>query len=95
MFTKISEFKVELYQIDKGKGCEEGSKVSIASSPIETLGFENKNLNLLKRHAINTVSELINYTIEDLQKLQGIGPKAIEDFREKVSKAGYSFRESK
>lgn len=60
--------------------------------PIEQLGLSVRPLNCLKRHGINMVSELIEYTEDGLNKIKNLGKKSAEEIIEKLKLAGYSLK---
>ncbi|AFO52097.1 DNA-directed RNA polymerase subunit alpha [Candidatus Mycoplasma haematolamae str. Purdue] len=98
IFEKIAEQKVNLYKLDtKPLDTESKSlssaKVSISSSPIEILELGQRTYNILKNGGINTVSELISHSFDELANLRNLGKKALIEIQEKLQEHGYTFRD--
>ncbi|AFN65156.1 DNA-directed RNA polymerase subunit alpha [Mycoplasma wenyonii str. Massachusetts] len=104
MFEKIAQEPVKLFKIDEldGKPVQQvasssaqGKSVSISSSPIESLEFSQRTYNILKNGGINTISELISLSVDQLSELRNIGKKALIEVQTKVKEAGFKFKEDK
>ncbi|AGX89075.1 DNA-directed RNA polymerase subunit alpha [Mycoplasma parvum] len=97
IFNKISQNDVPLFKVDSSdrelrKEKEESS--SISSSPIEDLELSQRTYNILKNSGINTVSELVAYSFDELSEFRNLGKKALLEIQDKLKEAGYKFRES-
>ncbi|WP_052299005.1 DNA-directed RNA polymerase subunit alpha [Mycoplasma suis] len=99
MFTKIAEHDVELFKLDsyaKKVDRKEKEEVhsSISSSPIEDLELTQRTFNILKNSGINTISELVAYSFDELAEFRNLGKKALLEVQAKLEERGYKFRES-
>ena len=61
--------------------------------PIEELDLTVRSYNCLKRRRVNTVGELVEYTLEDLMRFRNMGRKSIREVVEKVHNLGLSFKD--
>ena len=61
--------------------------------PIEELDLCVREYNCLKRASINTDSELISLSIEDLMRIRNLGRKSLRGIVEKVHNLGLSFKD--
>lgn len=55
-----------------------------AKLPIEDLELSVRAFNCLKRAGINTVADLLEKSVEDLQKVRNLGKKSIDEIEEKL-----------
>ncbi len=62
--------------------------------PIEELDLTVRSYNCLKREGINTVSELIGLTEDQLMNIRNFGSKSVDEVRDKLVSMGLSFKES-
>ncbi|MFM7014073.1 MAG: DNA-directed RNA polymerase subunit alpha C-terminal domain-containing protein, partial [Actinomycetota bacterium] len=62
--------------------------------PIEELDLTVRSYNCLKREGINTVSELIALTEEQLMNIRNFGSKSVDEVRDKLVSMGLSFKQS-
>ena len=62
--------------------------------PIEELDLTVRSYNCLKREGINTVSELIGLTEEQLINIRNFGSKSVDEVRDKLVSMGLSLKES-
>jgi DNA-directed RNA polymerase subunit alpha len=62
--------------------------------PIEELDLSVRSYNCLKRAGINTVSELVQKTDEDMMKVRNLGKKSLEEVKQKLAALGLSLREA-
>jgi DNA-directed RNA polymerase subunit alpha len=61
--------------------------------PVEKLDLSVRALNCLKREGINTLGELLNYSLEELMDIRNFGEKSVDEVREKVESMGLSLRQ--
>lgn len=97
MFNKIANYDTQIFKLDsstKEIGKKEEAS-SISSSPIEDLDLSQRTFNILKNSGINTISELVAYSFEELSEFRNLGKKAILEIQSKLEEAGYHFREGK
>lgn len=60
---------------------------------IDELDLTVRSYNCLKRRGVNTVGELVEYTLEDLMGFRNMGRKSIREVVEKVHNLGLSFKD--
>lgn len=60
---------------------------------IDELDLTVRSYNCLKRRRVNTVGELVEYTLEDLMRFRNMGRKSIREVVEKVHNLGLSFKD--
>lgn len=60
---------------------------------IDELNLTVRSYNCLKRRQVNTVGELVEYTLEDLMRFRNMGRKSIREVVEKVHNLGLSFKD--
>ena len=60
---------------------------------IDELDLTVRSYNCLKRRRVNTVGELVEYTLEDLMGFRNMGRKSIREVVEKVHNLGLSFKD--
>jgi DNA-directed RNA polymerase alpha subunit len=66
-----------------------------AKSPIEALGLSRRTMNCLKsREGMTTVGDVVAMTREKLLRLEGFGPKCLEDVQHQLEKHGRCLCES-
>jgi DNA-directed RNA polymerase alpha subunit len=65
------------------------NKISLKPTPIETLGFNDKALNALNKNSIYYVEQLLEYSKEELKKLQSLGPVALKNIIKVISENNY------
>ncbi len=58
-----------------------GSLTQSLNTPIDHLGLSPRTLNRLLSLGIKTISELVRWTPEELQRERGIGPRAVEEIQ--------------
>ena len=61
--------------------------------PVEKLDLSVRALNCLKREGINTLGELLNYSLEELMDIRNFGEKSVDEVREKVESMGLHLRQ--
>ncbi len=64
-----------------------------AERPVEQLDLSVRALNCLKREGINTLGELLEYSMEDLMDIRNFGEKSVEEVRDKLTDMGLSLKQ--
>jgi DNA-directed RNA polymerase subunit alpha len=64
-----------------------------ADEPVEKLELTVRSLNCLKREGINTVGDLLNYSVEELMDIRNFGEKSVDEVREKIEAMGLAFKQ--
>ena len=62
--------------------------------PIEDLDLTVRSYNCLKREGINTVSELIALSEDQLMNIRNIGSKSVDEVRDKLTSMGLKFKDA-
>jgi DNA-directed RNA polymerase subunit alpha len=62
--------------------------------PIEELDLTVRSYNCLKREGINTVSELIALSEDQLMNIRNFGSKSVDEVRDKLHSMGLKFKDS-
>jgi DNA-directed RNA polymerase subunit alpha len=62
--------------------------------PIEDLDLTVRSYNCLKREGINTVSELIALSEDQLMNIRNFGSKSVDEVRDKLTSMGLKFKDS-
>ena len=88
LFTDLSETvgKGESTVVDK----QESQVNKVLELTIEELDLSVRSFNCLKRANINTVSDLIARTEEDMMKVRNMGRKSLEEVQNKLAMMGLS-----
>jgi DNA-directed RNA polymerase subunit alpha len=60
---------------------------------IEDLDLSVRSYNCLKRAGINTVSELVQKSEEDMMKVRNLGRKSLEEVKKKIIEMGLALAE--
>jgi DNA-directed RNA polymerase subunit alpha len=71
-----------------------GPEAELMETPIEKLELSVRSLNCLKRAGIQTIGELLQYSVEDVMKLKNFGQKSLDEIVEKLAGRGLSLRPS-
>ena len=100
LFKKIYELRTKLDAIDKvlksvGVDIMNTKDNDILSSSIEELELSVRSYNCLKRAGINTIAELINTSITELNNVRNLGQKGVDEISEKLADIGYILKEDK
>ncbi|MHB0976252.1 MAG: DNA-directed RNA polymerase subunit alpha [Candidatus Aquicultorales bacterium] len=72
-----------------------GEKEAKLDLPIEDLELSVRSYNCLKRENINTLSELVERTENDLMQIRNFGAKSIEEVKEKLAEMGLGLKSGK
>jgi DNA-directed RNA polymerase subunit alpha len=73
---------------------DDGKKDKILDLSIEELDLSVRSFNCLKRAGINTVSDLVGKTEEDMMKVRNLGRKSLEEVLNKMTELGLSLTPS-
>lgn len=65
---------------------------AVLDMSLEDLELSARSLNCLKKENINTVRQLLSYSIEDMMKLKNFGAKSLTEVREKLSEYKISLK---
>ncbi len=79
---EASNTEIMVEKDDKGKE-------KILEMTIEELDLSVRSFNCLKRAGINTVSDLINKSEEEMMKVRNLGKKSFDEVKEKLQSLGY------
>lgn len=71
---------------------DQGIKDKSLSVPIEQIDLTVRSYNCLKRHAINTLEDLVKCTEGDLMNIRNFGSKSIDEVKSKLEELGLSFK---
>ena len=82
LFVHLGE-KNEILGVDVEK--KEETPETVLEMVIEDLELSARSLNCLRKAGINTVSELLSNSLEDLMKHKNFGMKSLNEVREKLS----------
>lgn len=66
----------------------------VLSMTIDDLDLSVRSHNCLKRAGINTVSDLVQKTEEDMMKVRNLGRKSLDEVKKKLADLGLSLKES-
>lgn len=72
---------------------EEEPKEKIFDMTIEELDLSVRSYNCLKRASINTLSDLIQKTEEDMMKVRNLGRKSLEEVQQRLESLGLRLRQ--
>lgn len=86
-FNTESMERTEIAEID-------AVKRSTMVSPIEELGLTMRSFNCLKQNGINTITELINITVEEAEAIKNLGKKSLNEIIAKLAEKGLKFKDS-
>lgn len=71
----------------------EVEEVELPDMSIEEIGLSSRALNSLRNAGIKTTSQLTQMTIKDVESLEGLGKKSIEDIEKSLAKQGLGLKE--
>ena len=60
--------------------------------PIELLDLSTRPYNCLKREEVNTIGDLLDYSLEDLESIRSFGVGCVNEVCEKINKFGLQLR---
>jgi DNA-directed RNA polymerase subunit alpha len=94
LFGLAKELNAEAEGIEIGPAPVELAASNELSTPIEDLDLTVRSYNCLKREGINTVSELIALSEDQLMNIRNFGSKSVDEVREKLSGLGLRFKDA-
>lgn len=86
LFVDLSEETGEETHFNDNPNEDQGK---ILEMTIEELDLSVRSFNCLKRAGINTVSDLINKSEEEMMKVRNLGRKSFEEVRDKLTSLGF------
>ncbi len=100
---KAAEILVDHFMVVSGKEVdrmiveEEGAKKEDPATKIlvEEVNLSPRTTNALLNNDIQTISDILRLSDEELKSLKGFGNKAYIEVREKIDELGFQFKESK
>lgn len=94
LFGLAKELNNEAEGIEIGPAPVEVAASNELSTPIEDLDLTVRSYNCLKREGINTVSELIALSEDQLMNIRNFGSKSVDEVREKLASLGLRFKDA-
>lgn len=94
LFGLAKELNSEAEGIEIGPAPVEVAASNELSTPIEDLDLTVRSYNCLKREGINTVSELIALSEDQLMNIRNFGSKSVDEVREKLAGLGLRFKDA-
>lgn len=94
LFGLAKELNNEAEGIEIGPAPVEVAASNELSTPIEDLDLTVRSYNCLKREGINTVSELIALSEDQLMNIRNFGSKSVDEVREKLVSLGLRFKDA-
>jgi len=94
LFGLAKELNEEAEGIEIGPAPVEVAASSELSTPIEDLDLTVRSYNCLKREGINTVSELIALSEDQLMNIRNFGSKSVDEVRDKLTELGLKFKDA-
>ena len=94
LFGLAKELNAEAEGIEIGPAPVEVAASNELSTPIEELDLTVRSYNCLKREGINTVSELIALSEDQLMNIRNFGSKSVDEVREKLASLGLRFKDA-
>lgn len=93
-FMNLDKQEAEAAQAESIFGEEEDGEAAAAMEDmvVEDLGFSVRSYNCLKRAEINTLSQLLTYSQDELKNLRNFGEKSVEEVIDKLNEMGYSLK---
>ena len=94
LFGLARELNVAAEGIEIGPAPVEVGLAPELAMPIEDLDLTVRSYNCLKREGINTVSELIALSEDQLMNIRNFGSKSVDEVRDKLTSMGLKFKDS-
>ena len=94
LFGLAKELNEEAEGIEIGPAPVEVAASNELSTPIEDLDLTVRSYNCLKREGINTVSELIALSEDQLMNIRNFGSKSVDEVRDKLTSMGLRFKDA-
>ncbi|MDD3655318.1 MAG: DNA-directed RNA polymerase subunit alpha [Atribacterota bacterium] len=95
VFNKFSpdDIDIEVEQVTEEEN-EGNEQKKLLEKTIEELDLSVRSYNCLKKSNINTFSDIINRTEEEIMSIKNLGKKSFEEIKEKVTEFGYNLKGS-
>lgn len=94
LFGLAKNLNEEAEGIEIGPAPVEQQESGELATPIEDLDLTVRSYNCLKREGINTVSELIALSEDQLMNIRNFGSKSVDEVRDKLSEMGLKFKDA-
>lgn len=94
LFGLAKELNEEAEGVEIGPAPVEIAASNELSTPIEDLDLTVRSYNCLKREGINTVSELIALSEDQLMNIRNFGSKSVDEVRDKLAGLGLRFKDA-
>lgn len=94
LFGLARELNVEAEGIEIGPSPVDERLAADLALPVEELKLTMRSYNCLKREGINTVSELVSRSEQDLLDIRNFGSKSIEEVKQRLHEMGLSLKDS-
>jgi DNA-directed RNA polymerase subunit alpha len=62
--------------------------------PVESLNLSVRSFNCLKRAGISKVSELLDFTEDEIMKMRNFGKKSLDEIKQVLAERGLTLRQS-
>lgn len=90
VLTNVDELQEEVI-IDKDSDNEKNSKTVYGTS-IDDLDLTQRSYNSLKKHDVNTVGDILQYSEDELNHFRNFGKKSLTEVKEKLAELGLSLK---
>jgi DNA-directed RNA polymerase subunit alpha len=94
LFGLAKNLNEEAEGIEIGPAPVEQQESGELATPIEDLDLTVRSYNCLKREGINTVSELIALSEDQLMNIRNFGSKSVDEVRDKLAEMGLKFKDA-
>jgi DNA-directed RNA polymerase subunit alpha len=94
LFGLARELNTAAEGVEVGPAPVEAVVISEAAIPIEDLDLSVRSYNCLKREGINTVSELVALSENQLMNIRNFGQKSVFEVRDKLIEMGLSLKDA-
>jgi len=94
LFGLAKELNEEGEGVGIGPAPVEVAAANELSTPIEDLDLTVRSYNCLKREGINSVSELIALSEDQLMNIRNFGSKSVDEVRDKLTELGLKFKDA-
>jgi len=94
LFGLAKNLNEEAEGIEIGPAPVEQQESGELATPIEDLDLTVRSYNCLKREGINTVSELIALSEDQLMNIRNFGSKSVDEVRDKLTEMGLKFKDA-
>lgn len=94
MLEPIAEFNPDGIKKSLLSDLETTNKKTSMSMPIDQLELTMRSFNCLKQNGINTIPELTNLTMQELEQFKNLGKKSLNEIISKLAERGLRFKDS-